>query len=101
MEKFYTDLVQETIKKSYSYPEVKNHNTFNLLEFKKTRLFKSLVKRLFDVLDKHDQISPAKIKSLENEMYECAKNLDFEHAARIRDLLHSLVIQGNLGNSTD
>ena len=65
MEKFYTDLVQETIKKSYSYPEVKNHNTFNLLEFKKTRLFKSLVKRLFDVLDKHDQISPAKIKSLE------------------------------------
>ena len=66
MEKFYTNLVQQTIKKSYSYPDIKNHNTCNLTEFKNTRLFKSLVRRLFDVLDKHDQISPAKIKSLEN-----------------------------------
>ncbi len=32
-----------------------------------------------------------KIKSLENEMYECAKNLEFERAARIRDTLHSLI----------
>ena len=66
MEKFYTSLVQQTIKKSYSYPDIKNHNTCNLTEFKNTRLFERLVKRLFEILDKHDQISPAKIKSLEN-----------------------------------
>ena len=66
MEKFYTNLIQQTIKKSYSYPDIKDHNTRNLKEFKKTRLFKRLVERLFEVLDKHDQISPAKIKSLEN-----------------------------------
>jgi hypothetical protein len=67
VEKFYTNLAQETIKKSYSYPEIKNHKTFNLKEFKKTRLLKSLVKSLFEVLDKHDQMSPAKIVSLENQ----------------------------------
>jgi excinuclease ABC subunit B len=33
-----------------------------------------------------------KIKSLEQEMYECAKNLEFEKAARIRDMLHHLVL---------
>lgn len=42
-----------------------------------------------------------KIKSLENEMYESAKNLDFENAARIRDLLHSLVIQGGVGSRAE
>lgn len=42
-----------------------------------------------------DTLSPVdlakKIKSLENEMYECAKNLDFERAARLRDMLHALI----------
>jgi excinuclease ABC subunit B len=32
-----------------------------------------------------------KIKTLENEMYECAKNLEFEKAAQIRDQLHLLI----------
>ena len=66
MENRHTEINEETEKKTYSYTEIKNHNTFNSKEFKKTRLFKSLVKRLFDVLDKHDQISPAKIMSLES-----------------------------------
>jgi hypothetical protein len=66
MEKLYGDLIEETITKSYSYPDIKNHNTFNSKEFKKTKHFKSLVKGLFEILDKHDQISPAKIKSLES-----------------------------------
>jgi excinuclease ABC subunit B len=35
-----------------------------------------------------------KVKQLESQMYECAKNLDFEQAARIRDTLHGLVIKG-------
>ena len=66
MEKLYTDLIEVTVKKTYSYSNVKHHNTFNLKEFKKTRHFKSVVKSLFEILDKHDQTSLAKIKSLEN-----------------------------------
>ena len=66
MEKLYGDLIEETITKSYSYPDIKNHNTFNSEEFNKTKHFKPLVKGLFAILDKHDQTSPAKIKSLES-----------------------------------
>ena len=66
MEKLYSDLIEETITKPYSYPDIKNHNTFNSKEYNKTKHFKSLVKGLFEILDKHDQTSPAKIKSLES-----------------------------------
>jgi hypothetical protein len=66
MEKLYSDLIEETITKPYSYPDIKNHNTFNSKEYQKTKHFKSLVKSLFEILDKHDQTSPAKIKSLES-----------------------------------